>query len=122
MKHHLSFCIIEQLSHNVFETIAIKNAVINKNCADESWIFWHHLRDKPFGLLVNCQNPYSHSFEGSREIGKHPFQQKTAILMNNNKLILEMKTTMEIKKSTGDGSPHQFFSDRNEAIKWLSDI
>ena len=122
MKHHLSFCNIEQLSHNVFETVAKKNTVIDKNCANESWIFWHHLRDKPFGLLVNCQNLYSHSFEGSREIGKHPLQQKTAILLNNNELKTELETTIEIKQSTGDDTPHQFFTDRNEAIKWLSDI
>ena len=122
MKYHLSFCDIEQLSHNVFETIAKNGIVLDKDCANESWIFWQHLRDKPFGLLVNCQNSYSHSFEGSRQIGRHPLQQKTAILLNNDALEAEMKTVIEIKKMTENYTQHQIFSDRDEAIKWLSDV
>jgi hypothetical protein len=85
MKYQLSYCDIEQLSDNVFETIAKKGITLDKKCADESWIFWQHLRDKPFGLLINCEIPFHYSFEGAREIGKHPLQQKTAILLNNDK-------------------------------------
>ncbi len=122
MKYQLSFCNIEQLSENVFETIAQENIVLDKKCADESWNFWSNLREKPFGLLVNCKIPFRYSFEGSRDISKHPLQLKTAILIINSQLETEMKASMEIKKSTGDDTPHQFFSNRNEAIKWLSDI
>jgi hypothetical protein len=122
MKHHLSFCDIEQLSHNVFETTAKNGITLDKKCADESWIFWQHVRDKPFGLLINCKIAFHYSFEGAREIGKHPLQQKTAILLNNDELDTEMKMTIDIKNSTGDDTPRQFFSNRNEAIEWLSEI
>lgn len=123
MKYQLSFCEIEQLSENVFETIAKEGIVLDKNCADEAWNFWNELRDKAFVLLVNCKNKYRHSFRGSREIGRHPLQQKTAILLNNAELEIEMKTVIEIKKLMEENyTQNQFFTDREEAIKWLSDI
>jgi hypothetical protein len=122
MRHHLSFCDIEQLSDNVFETIAKNGITLDKKCADENWIFWQHVRDKPFGLLINCKIAFHYSFEGAREIGKHPLQQKTAILLNNDELDTEMKMAIDIKNSTGDDTLHQFFSNRNEAIEWLSEI
>ena len=122
MKYKLSFCKIKQLSENIFETIADVDIVLDKNCADESWAFWNNLRDRPFGLLVNCQNRHSHSFEGSRDIGTHPLQQKTAILLNNPEQEREMKTAMEIKRIVGKEISHQFFSNEAKAIKWLSDV
>ncbi len=122
MKYQLSFCEIEQLSENVFEIIAKEGIAIDKNSTDESWNFWNDLRENPFGLLVNCINPYMISFEGSKEIGKHHFQQKTAILCSNDTQIAQMKAVVEIKKFIGLYPHHLFFTDRDEAIRWLSDI
>ena len=122
MKHQLSFCEIEQLSSNVFEIISKNGIIFDENCTNEISIFWHYSRNKPFGLLINCQNQNSRPFEASREIGKHPLQQKTAILLNYADLENKMEISAEIKKLIEDYTQHQFFSDRDKAIKWLSDV
>jgi len=122
MKYQLSFCEINQLFENVFETIPIEGSVINRNCVDECWSFWNKLRKKPFGLLVNCKNEFSFSPEGSLLIWKNPLQRKTAILLNNAEQGNEIKNAIESKKIAGNYIYHQFFTDKKEAIKWLSDI
>lgn len=95
MKYTLSFCDIIQIADNIFETIDREGITIDKECADDAWKFWDGLRKKPFGLLVNCKNSYSFSFEGAREIGTHPLQKNTAILVNNatQQKAFETKTT-----------------------------
>ena len=122
MKHYLSYCEIEQLSDNVFEVIVKKGIVIDKKCIEEGWNFWTNLRDKPFGLLVNSKNTYTHSFVGSQYVGKHPLQRKTAILCNNPELLLEIERVIEVKKMVGNYIYHRVFTNREEAIEWLSDI
>jgi len=124
MKYQLSFCEIEQLSDNVFETVVKEGIVLDKNCSDEVCNFWNNLRDKPFGLLVNCKNKYSRSFEGSLEVGKHPLQQKTTYFCNADDRYSkeQLKTTLQIIKMTKHSANHKIFSDRDNAINWLSDI
>jgi len=122
MKYQLSFCEIEQISDNVFEITHNEGTIINKECADESWNFWDKLRDKPFGFLINCNNTYKYSFEGSQVIGKHPFRLKTAMFCNDDKKLTEMKTAVELKKMMENSTNHRFFTDKAEAINWLSDI
>ncbi len=122
MKYKLTNCEIKQLSDNIFEATPREGIVVDKNCVEECGELWNYLRDKPFGLLINCQNQYRHSYSGSREMGKHPLQKKTAILCNNAEQEVEMKTIIEIKKLTENSFNHNFFSDRDKAIKWLSDI
>ena len=122
MNHQLSCCEIEQLSENVFEKIPKPDIVIDRNCANESWIFWHHLRKAPFGLLVNFDDPYYHTSLGSREILTHPLQQKTAILLNNAELETEFKKIVKKKEVAGDYTHYKIFTDRDNAIDWLSAI
>lgn len=122
MKYRLSFCEIEQLSDNVFETIPKEGIVLDKKCVDEVWNHWDKIRENPFGLLVNYKNTYTHSYEGARYVGKHPLQRKTAILCTNHELKEEIQKVIKIKKMEGSYIYHQVFSDRNEALKWLSDI
>ena len=122
MKYQLSFCEIEQLSDNVFETTPKKGIVLDKKCVDEVWSHWDKIRDKPFGLLVNYKNTYTHSPEGARYVGKHPLQRKTAILCTDPELIKEIQKVVKIKKMHGSYIYHQVFSDRDEALKWLSNI
>jgi len=122
MKYRLSFCQIEQLSDNVFETIPKESIVLDKKCVDEIWSHWDKIRDKPFGLLVNAKNRYTHSVEGARYVGKHPLQRKTAILCTNLELKKEIEKVIKIKKMGGNYIYHKVFSKRDEAIKWLSDI
>ena len=124
MKYKLSFSEIEQLSENIFEVVVKEGIVIDKNFTDEAWNFWDQLRDKPFGLLVNCKNKYSRSFEGALEIGKRHLQQKTAYLYNNDDHHSkeQLETTLKIIKLTNPSGNHEIFTDREEAIKWLSDI
>jgi hypothetical protein len=122
MKYRLSFCEIEQLSVNIFETTPKEGIVLDRKCVDEVWNHWDKIRDKPFGLLVNYKNSYTHSVEGSRYVGKHPLQRKTAILCTKPELKKEIQKAIKIKKMDGNYIYHQVFSDRDEAIKWLSDI
>ncbi len=124
MKHQLSFCEIKQLSDNIFEAIPREDIVINKKCIDEYLILVDELRDEPFGLLINCKYPHSRSFKGSRDIGKHPLEQKTAIFYSNGDYgtAIRLNVTRQIKQMTGHSWNHKVFSDRDEAIRWLSDI
>ncbi len=124
MKYQLSNCQIEQLAENIFEVTPRKGIVIDRKCVDECETLWNKIRDKPFGLLVNCENSFSLSFEGSRDAGQHPFQQKTAILCNDyvDGSEKKLKLTRQIKIMSGFFCDHQVFTDRDEAIKWLSDI
>jgi hypothetical protein len=122
MKHSLSFCDVFQISENVFEAVAKEGVIIDKKCSEEAWNFWDTLRNEPFGLLVNHETSFSHSFEGSRDIGRHPLQNKTALLTYNNKQEQEFKMALKIIKITGRHSPHKIFNDREKAIEWLNDL
>jgi len=124
MKYQTSFSEIVQLSENVFETVVKEGTMLDKKCADEVWNFWNDLRDKPFGLLVNCKNKYTRSFEGTMEVGKHILQQKTAYFCNadDNYSKEQLKTTLQIIKLTDPSGNHKVFTDRDKALNWLSDI
>ncbi|MBU0484943.1 MAG: hypothetical protein KKB30_10570 [Proteobacteria bacterium] len=122
MKYSLSYCDITKISENIFEVVSKEGIVIDKNCAEEAWHFWDGLRKEPFGLLVNTQNSFSHSFEGARDIGLHPLQKKTALLSCNDKQETEFKTALQIKQVTGHNASHKTFRNRNEAIEWLNDL
>jgi len=120
MKYQLTFCDIEQLSDNVFEGIPKEGVKLDRNCFDEYRNFWEKLQDKPFGLLINCEKPFLFSFEGSKNASPHPLQQKTAILLNTNKLKENIKAAVKIKKLIENNTTIEFFTDREEAILWLS--
>ncbi len=124
MKYQLSKCVVEQISDNIFELIPDKGVVADKNYLDECWNLWDDLRDKPFGLLINLKNPYIRSFEGSRDMGKHPLTEKIAFFCSedDHRSKNQLKLTEQIKISTGHLWNYQFFSDRDKAIEWLSDI
>jgi len=122
MKHQLPYCEIEQLSENVFEITPKEGTIVDRNNLDDLHCFWNKLRSKPFGLLVNCENQFSRSFEGSRDMGKHPLTKKIAFLCSeddrHSKRQLDL--TQQIKKMDGHFWNHKVFSDRNEAIEWLT--
>ena len=124
MKYQLSYGEIEQLADNIFEITPKKGIIVYKNIIDEGRDFWNNLRDNPFGLLINCKNKFSRSFEGSRDMGKYPLQQKTAFLFgkDDTESTKQLETTLEIKQMSGVFFYHKVFSDRDEAVKWLSDI
>ena len=124
MKYQLSFCEIEQLSENIFEVVVKEGTMLDKKCADEVWTFWNDLRDESFGLLVNCKNKYTRSFEGSLEVGKHPLQQKTAYFCNADDHYSkeQLEITLQIIEMTDHSGNHKVFTDRAEAIIWLADI
>jgi len=123
MKYQLSYCDIERLSDNILEVTPKKGIVVNQNTLNEYWALLDEIQNKPFGLLINRKNTYFRSFVGSMEIGKHPLQKRTAILYSNNKeLERQLRKTQEIKKMSGHHWIHKVFTDRDEAIKWLSDI
>ncbi len=123
-KHQLSFCEIEQLSENVFELIPKKGITVDKNVIDEAKDFWNKLRDRPFGLLINCKNQFTRLFVGSLDMGKTPIQPKTALVFakKDARSAQQLKTTLEIKATTGHFFHHKVFTDREEALEWLSDI
>ena len=120
MEYSLSFCNIYQIKKDIFETIDKKNAIIDRECAEESWNFWNELRKEPFALLVNCKHSFSLSFEGAQHIGKHPLQKKTAYLIQDTNQKKKIGLAMEIKNNMGHFYDYKIFSDREEAIKWLS--
>jgi len=122
MKHQLSFCEIEQISENIFEKIPKEDAVVDKNCLEESWTLWDKLRVEPFSLLLNCKNQYRYSYEGSRDLGKHSLLQKIAILCNDEdyESKRQLQLMLQIKKMSAHYWNHKIFSDRKKAIKWLS--
>ena len=122
MKHQLSYCEVEQLSDNIFEKTPKEGVVVDKNCLDECWSFWNNLTKKPFGLLVNWKNQFSFSFEGSRDIGKYSLIQKTAILINesDHHSKKQLSLALQVKKMNGHYYNHKVFTDREEAINWLS--
>ncbi len=124
MKYKLTNCDIEQLSENVFEASPKEGIVIDRICLDECATIWNEKRDNPFGLLINCKNSFSFSFEGARDAGQHPLQQKTAFLCNDNadKLEMKLRWTQQVKEMSGIFCNLRAFADREEAIKWLSDI
>ncbi len=123
MKYQLSNCEIEQLSDNVFETTPKEGIVVDKKCASECHDLWDDIRDKPFGLLINCKNSFSLSLDGCLDIGKHPLQQKTAIFCGSiSELEMKGRTTSQIKEAGHSWNDYKMFSDRDEAIKWFSDI
>lgn len=122
MTFSLSFCDITQISDNIFEVIDKEGVLIDKKCVDEVSKFWTELRQEPFGLLVNCQNSFSLSFEGACEIWIHPLQQNTAILVTNNKQDTAIKTVLAIKKALGVSYHHKVFYDRKSPIEWLRSL
>jgi hypothetical protein len=79
VKHQLTNCMIKQLSKNVFEIIPKEGIVVDKECVGECWKLWDSTREEPFGLLINCKNHFSWSFEGSRDMAKHPPHTKNSI-------------------------------------------
>ncbi len=124
MKYELSKCVVEQLSENIFQVTPHEGIVVDKNYLDEIWKLWDDLRDKQFGVLINCKNQFSRSFEGARDTGKHHLNQKVAFLCKEDDYHTKKHwaLTKQIKKMTAGNIHHQFFTDRDEAIKWLSDI
>lgn len=124
MKYQLTNCEIEQLLDNVFQTTPKEGIVVDKKCVSECWTLWDEIRDEPFGLLINCKNSFSLSFEGRRDISKHPLQQKTAIFCDNIvELERKFRTTAQLGETMGHSLDNcKMFSSRDYAIKWLSDI
>jgi hypothetical protein len=123
MKYQLSNCEIKQLSENVFEATPKKGIVVDKNCAEQCYKLWNDIRNKPFGLLVNCRNLFSRSFEGARDMGKHPLQQQTALLIKEDDYhhSTQLRLALQIKEMSGYLWNHKVFTDKAEAIEWLSD-
>ena len=124
MKYQLSNCEIEQLSDSIFEATPKENIVVDQKCLDECWKHWDDSQKEPFGLLINCKNCFSFSFEGAKGIGEHPFQQKTAILCDKNDFESRkyFRLVLQIKEMSSHSMNHKLFYDREEAIKWLSDV
>lgn len=119
MNYKLSFCEIEQLSKNIFEVTVNEGAIIDENCAEEARIFWHGLRKEPYRLLVNNKNRFSYSFSGSQNIGDHPLEQKTAVIIDDQISKNQMSMVMDLKNLAGNAENRKVFQDRDEAIKWL---
>ena len=119
MKYQLSFCEIEQLSDNIFEVTINAGAIIDEKCAEDSEIFWHDLRTEPYGLLVNNKNRFSYSFMGSKKIGEHSLERKTAVLVDDPISKGQMATVLDLKKMFGNATNRKVFHNRNEAIQWL---
>lgn len=90
-----------QISDNIFEVIDREGIIIDEKRAEEAWKFWNELRAEPFGVLVNCENSFSISFEGAQEIAKHPLQRKRAVIVDNFRQEQQIKTTMKIKEVLG---------------------
>ncbi len=97
MAYELSFCKIEQLSENTFEVTINDDVTIDGNCAREAQLFWHELRNEPYGLLVNASNQFVYSFDGARKIGGHPLERKTAILIDSKLSKDQMEVVLDIK-------------------------
>ena len=124
MKYQLSKAVIEQLSSNILEITPMEGIVVDKNYLDECWKFYDEQREKPFGLLINLKNQHSCSFEGSRDTGTHPLIKKTAFLCKKDDFRSKkhLSLLMQVKEMTGHFWNPKIFSDRNEAIEWLSKI
>ena len=124
MKYQLSNCMIKQLSKNVFEIIPKEGIVVDKECVGECWKLWDDKREEPFGLLINCKNHFSQSFEGSRDMAKHPLIQKTVFLCaeEDDHSKKQLSLLLQIKEMSGHYWSHKIFTDRIQALKWLSDI
>ena len=113
MKHHLPYCEIEQLSENIFEITPKEGTIVDQNNLDDLQSFWNKLRNKSFRLLVNCENQFSRSFEGSRDMGKNFLQHKTAFLINtdDDHSKEQLSLTQQIKQKTGHFLNHKLFYD-----------
>lgn len=119
MKYKLSFCEIEQLSDNIFEVTINAGVSIDEACAEEAEVFWRNLRTKPYGLLVNNKNSFSYSFLGSKKIGEHSLERKTAVVVGDPISEAQMSTVLNLKKMFGNATNRKVFDDRDEALKWL---
>lgn len=124
MKYELSHCEIEQVSENVFEGTPKVGIVVDKECVDECWKHWEKTRQEQFGLLINCKNKFSFSFEGAKDAFNHPLQLKTAIFCDENDYQSQnnLRFILQVKEMTLYCWNHKLFYDRNEAIEWLSDV
>ncbi len=124
MKYELSRAVIEQVSDNIFEITPNKDIVVDKNYLDECWKFYDEQQKTPFGLLINLKNQHLCSFEGSRDTGRHPLIQKTAFLCGEDDYHSKKHVALIqlVKEITGDFCENEIFTDRDEAIKWLSDV
>jgi len=124
LRYSLSFCEVTRISNHIYETVDNEGIVIDAKCAKEAMDFWSELRQKPFGLLVNCKNSFSISFEGAQKIARHPLQQKTAILVYGEPQKRQMESMMSIKESFGHHDLHKVFyggeAVKSKAIEWLS--
>lgn len=116
MRYKLSFCEVEQLSENVFEVTVNEGVTIDEKCAKEAELFWQKTRTEPFGILLNNNNNFSFSFLGSKKIGEHALEQKTAVLVSDSTSKDQMSTVHALKKFPPN---RKAFTDREEAIKWL---
>jgi hypothetical protein len=124
MKYQLSNCEIEQLSDSIFEATPKEGIVVDKKCVDECWKHWDDTQQEQFGLLINCKHAFSFSFEGARDIYNHPLQQKTAIFVDKKDYESQENITfiLRVKETSGLFLNCEIFTDRDEAIEWLSDV
>ena len=124
MEYKLTNCVIKQLSDNIFEIIPNKNIIVDRIYLEECWKFYDEQIKKPFRLLINLKNQHSCSFEGSRDTGTHLLIQKTAFLCNedDDHTKTHLDSIMLTKRITKFFWRNHTFTDKNEAIKWLSDI
>ena len=124
MKHQLSKAVIEQLSSNIIEIIPNKGIIVDKNYLDECWNFYDEQQKKPFGLLINCENQHSCSFEGSQDTGRHSLIKKTAFLYKEDDDYSKnhLDLILQVKEITRHFWTYQIFTDREEALEWLSNI
>ena len=124
MKHQLSNCEIEQFSDNIYEATPKEGIVVDQKCLREWWNFYDEQREKPFGLLINSTNIFSFSREGARDMGQHPLQRKTAIFCDKSDYDSRkyFRLVLQMKEISSHSMNHKLFYDREEAIKWLSDI
>ena len=121
MKHHLSFCDIEQLSEKVFEVTVAEGITLDNNHIKIFSIFFLGLRKKPFNILLNDKNSFRISFSGSIEIGRNHLINQIAILNNCPERKVRLDVALEIKNSGGRFSEDKVFSDRIEALNWLNE-
>ncbi|SHH23013.1 hypothetical protein [Ferrimonas marina] len=116
----LSFCNILQWSDFRFELLVDEGLEISAEQCREVNAFWPALREQPYVLLVNCEQPFSYSFEASMEIGDPALQERVAIYTPNAASRFAHDSAVALNLMRYPDKKVQLFDRKVDALDWLA--
>ena len=117
--YELPFAKINILQDDIAEVIAHADIELNVVMVNELHRFLISKLKSPFSILVNRTNQYTYDFEAQLKIGDIEQMHAVAVVTYSGTSTLVAKGMVKMPRSTT--RIVQFFSVRDDALKWLID-